>query len=120
MKLKNELETLKVAYTTIADISDVFREYFKNTNEPLEERWTFFEEAHNMMVVKTDGCFTGHMFKDEEITPFDDLYMDRGSITDTLSVIANLTEEKEFSEEFINNFKEEILKHGYTHLECDW
>ena len=110
--------------------------YIANTDIPLEDRWELYKEMPDSCL--NQDSYTVH-FKIEEkygkISWYDEFNKDRYSIVNMKDVIEDLEDslnssyplgyieelkEKGVAEEFLTEFKEEILQLGLGSFENDW
>lgn len=139
MTIENESSNMKIKSNNKLDvISSINNEIIRFNNEkqilmnfiysyitdgaiPLQERWEFFETIPNEFLL-TSIFYIEYDFLNKNNISYDDLLIDRRELVDTKELPLNVEDyiEKEFSEDEMNGFKEEILSKGYGTFEYDW
>ncbi len=119
----------------VKEVKNEFAEFIKDKSIPLDERWEFFKEAPEYL--KNKSSYIEHfdaetLLEEGEIVWYDEFYIERYQECELVNVISSIEDRinskddyphsrgADYSVEFLEAFKEEILQknmHSFVH---DW
>lgn len=129
-KTKMELivKQLAEAQALVSQLKPEFEEYIKNSAVSLDERWGVFKGAPKFL--RNEEPWIQHLkVGTKEISWYDDFYYERHQDVDMVEVIESLEEQldptsynhtDEFTQDDINNLKEDILSKNMGSFNLDW
>lgn len=107
-------------------LKEKFAAYVADKTVPLEDRWSLFETAPDALK-EHSSWYADFKINNEEISWYDDYYLDRHQTMDTLDLVSQ-TEEMtlsdyttpKYSENVINDLKEQVLAKNLGSFVYDW
>ena len=127
MNKENFLDLFTTIRSDTARDTKLFADFIKCESVSLDERWEVFENAPNSL--KNTECYIVHFeweSKYGEISWYDDFYKDKYALVEMVQVVESMTEEDyqtkapRYTEEQINDMKQEILSRNLGSFTNDW
>lgn len=114
------LEELKVLKNKSHELNKQLLTFVQNKDNPLNDRW----EVYLNLDLATSPSWTGGSVIEN---PYEDLYMEKTSTHHASDIVDIAYEESKskdshvsYTEEDINNLKEELMQSGYSNFTYDW
>lgn len=118
------LEKVKEMKECLDEFNTTLKMYLTDVAAPLDERWEVYDEACNCGIIHSCHSNGYHLeILDKKDFTYDDLCLERYETISFVTFIERLSEDDhDYTEEEINNIKEDILQHesrwaGFSHDE---
>ena len=114
------IERVRVFKSEESNLAKDLAEYFKNYNEPLEDRWHLFIESRDLLP-GSSWTVDIHEIEANDGNYYDDFYYERYQTVDLVDLVVKIEDSPTKSAKFnVDIVKEQILESGYGSFIFDW